>query len=110
MDETADRSDSPAARPGLLVDRLPWLLRWAVLASLCLLVLTAGAYVLARIAIALAPLCHRARGHALPRRAAGPGDQPAATAPFPARARRARSVCCCCSGVVGRCQRGWSGG
>ena len=56
MDETADRSDGPAARPGLLVDRLPWLLRWAVLASLCLLVLTAGAYVLARIAIALAPL------------------------------------------------------
>lgn len=41
---------------GHLLDRLPWLLRWIVLASACLLVVTAGAYVLAQIATRLAPL------------------------------------------------------
>ncbi|ROT34075.1 AI-2E family transporter [Micromonospora sp. HM5-17] len=56
MDRAADRSDGPPARPGQPLDRLPWLLRWAVVASLCLLVLTAGAYVLAWIAVKLAPL------------------------------------------------------
>ncbi|MFC6018479.1 AI-2E family transporter [Plantactinospora solaniradicis] len=52
MDEPADRSNG-YGRP---LDRLPWLLRWVVLASACLLIVTAGAYVLAQIAIRLAPL------------------------------------------------------
>ncbi|MDG4790281.1 AI-2E family transporter [Micromonospora sp. WMMD1102] len=56
MGNAADRPDGYGGRPGQLLDRLPWLVRWAVLASLCLLVLTAGAYVLAQIATRLAPL------------------------------------------------------
>ncbi|MEE6263881.1 AI-2E family transporter [Plantactinospora sonchi] len=56
MDRAADRSDGHGGRPSQVLDRLPWLLRWAVLASLCLLVLVAGAYVLAQIATKLAPL------------------------------------------------------
>lgn len=52
MDKPADRSNG-YGRP---LDRLPWLLRWVVLASACLLIVTAGAYVLAQIAIRLAPL------------------------------------------------------
>ncbi|GAA3766337.1 AI-2E family transporter [Plantactinospora mayteni] len=56
MGNAADRSDGYAGRPSQLLDRLPWLVRWAVLASACLLVLTAGAYVLAQIAIRLGPL------------------------------------------------------
>ncbi|MFY1673509.1 AI-2E family transporter [Plantactinospora sp. WMMB334] len=54
MGNAADRSSGE--RPGQLLDRLPWLVRWTVLASLCLLVVTAGAYVLAQIAIRLGPL------------------------------------------------------
>ncbi|WP_422772997.1 AI-2E family transporter [Plantactinospora sp. WMMC1484] len=54
MGNVADRSSGE--RPGQLLDRLPWLVRWVVLASLCLLVVTAGAYVLAQIAIRLGPL------------------------------------------------------
>lgn len=56
MGNAADRSNANGERPYQLLDRLPWLLRWAVLASVCLLILTAGAYVLAQIATRLAPL------------------------------------------------------
>ncbi|AVT39898.1 AI-2E family transporter [Plantactinospora sp. BB1] len=56
MGNAADRSNGYGGRPSQLLDRLPWLVRWAVLASACLLVITAGAYVLAQIATRLAPL------------------------------------------------------
>jgi len=52
MGEPADRSKGY----GQLLDRLPWLLRWLVVASASLLIVTAGAYVLAQIATRLAPL------------------------------------------------------
>ncbi|MGX7676634.1 AI-2E family transporter [Plantactinospora sp. DSM 117369] len=56
MGNAADRSNGYGGRPSQLLDRLPWLVRWAVLASACLLVIAAGAYVLAQIATRLAPL------------------------------------------------------
>lgn len=56
MGMAADRPDGHGARPGHLLDRLPWLLRWAVLGSGCLIIISAGAYVLARIAVLIAPL------------------------------------------------------
>ncbi|MGI5211704.1 AI-2E family transporter [Plantactinospora sp. CA-290183] len=52
MGEATDRS---GGRDRFL-DRLPWLLRWAVVGSACLLIVAAGVYVLARIAALLAPL------------------------------------------------------
>ncbi|GIG90772.1 AI-2E family transporter [Plantactinospora endophytica] len=56
MGNGVDRSNGYAARSGQFLDRLPWLVRWAVIASVCLLIVTAGAYVLAQIATRLGPL------------------------------------------------------
>jgi len=56
MGNAADRAGAPSERGPGTWDRLPWLLRWAVLGSGCLLVISAGLYVLGLIATRLAPL------------------------------------------------------
>ena len=49
-------SDDPGASPRQSWERLPWLVRDAVVWSACLLVVAAALYLLARLAVRLAPL------------------------------------------------------